>query len=201
MIWDKSISFDYYLDRKLYIHNMGHCFTAYLAEQKNYEFIWQGILDSEIRYFVRSAMIESAIALSRKYHQTISQVITHIDNLLMRFANKALNDTCERVGRDPVRKLKSDDRFLGALKICLDQKTNCKFVSLGVAIGLNKLAKECAFDDENVFAYFKQECPEIFNKEHEFVFDLLESQFKSINNGFDYFDQINLMDESSDSCV
>lgn len=197
LIWEPSVDFDYYSDRKLYIHNMGHCVTAYLAEYKAYEFTWQAIYDSEIRYIVRSAMLESAMALSKKYNQDLSKLVLHIDNLLMRFANKATKDTNERVGRDPVRKLKADDRLLGALRTCLDQGIDCKHLSLGVAVGLKKLEQESAFEYPSIIDYLKIECPSFFEKENKNALNLLENQLELLSNGFDFLEQIRLLDKRS----
>ena len=43
-----SEPFDYYIQSKLYLHNMGHAIAAYLGMQKGYEFIWQAMEDAEV---------------------------------------------------------------------------------------------------------------------------------------------------------
>ena len=197
LIWDKDVDFSFYSDRKLYVHNMGHSTTAYLAEYLNYEYIWEAIYDSKIRYFVRSAMIESAMALSKKYKQDLSKIINHIDNLLMRFANQATGDTCDRVGRDPIRKLKADDRFLGALKLCVDQDMFCPHLSLGVAAGLLKLEKTPEFEFDDIRSYLSQEAPWIFDDKYIDSMKLLELQIDSLRDGFSFKEQIDLLNSAS----
>ena len=43
--------FDFYIQRKLYMHNMAHAMTAYLGKYKGYEALWQAceILPSKYR--------------------------------------------------------------------------------------------------------------------------------------------------------
>ena len=43
--------FEFYIKRKLFLHNGGHALCAYLGYQKGYEYIWQAIADPEIRRF------------------------------------------------------------------------------------------------------------------------------------------------------
>jgi len=49
----------------------------------------------------------------------------HIDDLLFRFRNRALQDTLFRVGQDLPRKLGADDRFMGSIHLAL--KTNMPY--------------------------------------------------------------------------
>jgi mannitol-1-phosphate 5-dehydrogenase len=41
----------------------------------------------------------------------------HIQDLLARFANRALADPVDRLARDPLRKLRPDDRLVGAARL------------------------------------------------------------------------------------
>ena len=44
-----------------------------------------------------------------------------LDNLFVRYANRALKDPVARVARDPLRKLAIDDRLVGAAQLCLSR--------------------------------------------------------------------------------
>ena len=59
--------FDFYIKRKLYIHNMGHATCAYLGLYTDKEYIYQSIADPQTYSIVINAMLESAMALSKKY--------------------------------------------------------------------------------------------------------------------------------------
>ena len=43
--------FEFYIKRKLFLHNGGHAVCAYLGNLKGYEYIWQAIADPEIYDF------------------------------------------------------------------------------------------------------------------------------------------------------
>ncbi len=110
--------FRLYIERKLFLHNMGHSLTAYLGNLKGYEFIWQAIEDTEIECLVLRAMTESALALSIRYGASVKDLYAHAEDLLYRFTNKKLGDTVFRVGRDLNRKLSENDRVVGAMHSC-----------------------------------------------------------------------------------
>lgn len=77
------------------------------------------IQDEEIRSVVAGAMREIDKALSVKYGISEKELTDFTDDLLVRFANPVLMDTVARVGRDVVRKLKRNDRLVGAALCCL----------------------------------------------------------------------------------
>lgn len=128
--------FDFYIKRKLFIHNMGHAMAAYLGDIFDYEHIWQAIGNSEINSIVRKAMNESAEALSMKFSIPLESINEHIDDLMLRFGNRALGDTIQRVGRDTARKLSANDRFAGAIRLCEEQGIIPVFIPIGIAAGL-----------------------------------------------------------------
>ncbi len=108
-----------YVDRKLFIHNLGHAATAYLGylAHPHIETIAQVIEDEKVSALVRLAMIQSSDVLLELYPTVFTQkdLLDHIDDLLSRFKNTALGDTVFRVGRDLKRKLRFDDRLMGII--------------------------------------------------------------------------------------
>lgn len=110
--------FDFYIRRKLYMHNMSHALIAYLGFARGYKFIWEASADYEIRYMALGALLETASALSSEYSVGLPSLIAFSYDLLRRFDNKLLGDTVGRVGRDTVRKLSPSDRIAGSIEIC-----------------------------------------------------------------------------------
>lgn len=114
-----------YVDRKLFIHNLGHAATAYLGYSLDPEatYLWELLEQPEVRSDARAAMECSAEALLRAYPESFTreQLSDHIDDLLYRFQNRALGDTVHRVGRDLKRKLAGEDRVVGAMKLAQAQ--------------------------------------------------------------------------------
>lgn len=129
--------FEFYIHRKLFIHNMGHAVTAYLGYQKGYRYIWEAIGDEEIRKSARAAMLESAQALSKEHGVEYKKIQEYVNDLICRFGNRQLGDTIGRVGRDLSRKLSPNDRLIGALNLCVKNNIEPTNICLGVAAALH----------------------------------------------------------------
>ena len=139
--------FDFYIKRKLYVHNMGHALCAYMGNLLGLEYIYEAIAVPEVRIIVQNAMLESAMALSKKYGASLVDLQMHITDLLNRFTNAALGDTCLRVGGDPARKLGETDRLIGSSKLALEQGVCPAYIAVGIAGGLCRYLKEAGEND------------------------------------------------------
>ena len=174
--------FDFYIKRKLYIHNMGHATCAYLGDLLGLEYIYQAIDVPEIRIIVQNAMLESAAALSKTYGVELGSIVCHIEDLLYRFTNKALQDTCARVGGDPARKLSPQDRLIGSS--VLAQKTGVvpAYIAIGTAAGLCRLVKETEGDKRA-----KELLCETANlQESDSLVNLIMEYYERISDGADF---------------
>lgn len=108
-----------WVDRKSYIHNLGHAATAYAGflVDPSAQYLSDVLKIAVVKEFTRSAMLQSADVLMGKYpgEFSLTELIEHIDDLLYRFENRALGDTVYRVGCDLKRKLHRNDRILSPL--------------------------------------------------------------------------------------
>lgn len=108
-----------WVDRKLFIHNLGHAAAAYLGylSHPDLSLLHEVLSDSKLKEIVRDTMLQAANILLKRYpgEFTVESLTDHIDDLLRRFQNKALGDTVYRVGCDLHRKLGADDRLAGAI--------------------------------------------------------------------------------------
>lgn len=134
--------FDFYIKRKLYVHNMGHATCAYLGGYLGMQYIWQTMEDPDIVLIAQNAMLESAQALSRKYGADLDALQLHITDLLGRFTNQALGDTCNRVGGDPARKLSVADRLIGSSLLAMEQGIQPAYTALGAAGAVYRYLQE-----------------------------------------------------------
>jgi mannitol-1-phosphate 5-dehydrogenase len=141
--------FDFVIRRKLYLHNMGHAVCAYLGMRNGYTYISETIADPEIRIIVREAMTESAVALAKRFNQPFDELIGHTDDLIRRFGNRTLKDTCARVGADIPRKLAASDRFSGAAASVLESGGKPIFIAAGTAAALDRYMRESAGAEYN----------------------------------------------------
>ncbi|MDR0406373.1 MAG: mannitol dehydrogenase [Clostridiales bacterium] len=134
-----SAPFAYYIQSKLYLHNMGHAVAAYIGMRKGYEYIWQTMEDAELYQTVKNAMYAVASALCLEHGKPEAEVLAYADDLLFRFQNKYLGDTTKRVGRDTKRKLAPEDRLLGALALCQKHRVPTDDLKKGIVAALDYL--------------------------------------------------------------
>ncbi len=128
--------FGFYIRRKLFVHNMGHALCAYFGWLKGYTYIYEAAEDEEIAARARDAMLNVAAALHRDYGIPLSEIEDNVYDLIRRFGNRVLKDSIARVGRDPIRKLKSIDRLTGAALYCVEQGTSADNILPGIAAAL-----------------------------------------------------------------
>ncbi len=114
---EPSMAFEGHEERKLYVHNASHAMFAYHGYLKGHEFIWQCVQDSEINSIVRDGMDMVGKVLVARHGFDVEDQKAYLDDLLDRFCNKQLGDSVARVGRDPLRKLRPNDRLVGALRM------------------------------------------------------------------------------------
>ena len=115
-----------WVDRKLFIHNLGHATAAYLGflAHPSATFLYEVLADNQVRENVRNTMLQAADILMKKYSGefTTEALTEHIDDLLHRFQNRALGDTIFRVGCDLQRKFSAEDRLAGAIHLARELK-------------------------------------------------------------------------------
>jgi mannitol-1-phosphate 5-dehydrogenase len=113
-----------WVDRKAFIHNLGHATAAYYGFYLHPEcrYMHEVLADGKVHQFTKSVMRQAADVLLKVYPDDLDrqELEDHIDDLLHRFRNIALGDTVFRVGHDLRRKLGADDRFMGVIKLCKD---------------------------------------------------------------------------------
>lgn len=110
-----------WVDRKAFIHNLGHATAAYVGNFYHPEanYIFEVLSDKKILETTRKTMLQAAEILVSYYPDdfTFNDLKEHTDDLLSRFQNRALKDTVFRVGQDLPRKLGIDDRFAGIIQM------------------------------------------------------------------------------------
>ena len=147
--------FNLFIQRKLFMHNMSHALTAYLGNLRGYEFIYQAIADFDIKFVAYKALMQMARVLAVENKTEIADLVYHAENLLYRFTNTALADTIERVGKDTKRKLGSNDRLIGALKLAEKHGIEADYLCIGIAAGM-LFAPEADDSSKELSSYVKE---------------------------------------------
>lgn len=158
--------FDFYICRKLFMHNMSHVLTAYLGNLRGYDYIWQAIGDEKIRSTARKALKEISDAMSKEYGVTYSDLDAFSLDLIQRYDNKLLGDTVERVGKDTKRKLSENDRFVGAIRLCMKHNIIPRSIIKGMAAGFlfcpegdsSSLEVRAYLEENGIFATMEKYC-------------------------------------------
>lgn len=121
-------NFQAYVERKLYVHNLGHATCGCHGYLRGHTLIADAIADPLVLRETRAVMMASARALARRYEREFTEgaLAVHVEDLLRRFGNRALGDTVFRVGRDLMRKLAPGDRFVGGLRLVLAEGGDAK---------------------------------------------------------------------------
>jgi len=158
-----------WVDRKLFIHNLGHATTAYLGYLSNPKatFLYEVLADHSIREKVRQTMLQAANILLKKYPDefTLEALIEHTDDLIRRFQNKALGDTVFRVGCDLRRKLSAEDRLAGAIYLAMKLNLPYDLILYGLVAGFHFRATDEAGNllpaDQEFTSIYARGVPEV----------------------------------------
>ena len=136
-------------EAKLYGHNAIHVLLGYLGITKGYEKMTELKSDTALMAIARNAFInESGQALIKKYNNLNDELFTqagfeaYADDLLERITNEYLQDTTERAGRDPVRKLGINDRIFGTMNLAIDHGIEPVNMAYAAAAGVGHLLRE-----------------------------------------------------------
>jgi mannitol-1-phosphate 5-dehydrogenase len=115
-----------WVDRKAFIHNLGHATAAYYGHflHPQMTYMYEILDDKEVLDFTREVMMQSAKVLNLVYTDDLpmKDLALHVEDLLNRFRNRALQDTIFRVGQDLIRKLAPDDRFMGVVNLARQER-------------------------------------------------------------------------------
>jgi mannitol-1-phosphate 5-dehydrogenase len=126
--------------RKLWMHNMAHAMTAFLGCVCGYTAICDAIADKNIETKVRSAMAKVGSVLYRRWDYSSAEhpdIGSYITWCVEKYKNSFLEDTVERVAKDPERKLRENDRLIGPLNYVYKYSgTVCEEILLGIAAAM-----------------------------------------------------------------
>jgi mannitol-1-phosphate 5-dehydrogenase len=102
-----------FIERKLYTVNAAHAAAAYHGADRGWVSIREALATAELQAEVRAVLAETKTLLMEKHDFSADEQQAYIEKTLVRISNPHLPDTCERVGRNPLRKLSRNERFVG----------------------------------------------------------------------------------------
>jgi len=110
-----------YIERKLYTVNTAHCATAYLGQRAGFDSIAQTLANEAIHDQVLAALTETSRALVLKHGLSESKQDAYVAKTMARLQNPLIDDSVERVGRDPIRKISRTERLIGPAAYLAEQ--------------------------------------------------------------------------------
>lgn len=135
-----------WVDRKLFIHNLGHATTAYLGFRTYPDavYISDVLEDHDLLYAIKQTMLQAAEILRALYPGEFipTQLEEHIDDLIGRFRNKSLKDTIFRVGCDLYRKLGPEDRLAAPVHAAIRMGKPYHLILDAINAGISFKAKD-----------------------------------------------------------
>jgi len=102
-----------FIERKLFTVNTAHAAAAYHGIDRGWVSIREALATPELQAEVRAVLEETKTLLVEKHGFSPDEQQKYIEKTLVRISNPHLPDTCERVGRNPLRKLSRNERFIG----------------------------------------------------------------------------------------
>ena len=102
-----------YIERKLFTVNTGHAATAYHGRLAGHATIAAALGDAAVRSSVEAVLGETAAYLVATHGFAPAEQQAYLEKTLERFSNPAIDDSVDRVGRQPLRKLSRHERFVG----------------------------------------------------------------------------------------
>jgi len=128
--------FTAYVERKLYIHNAAHAMLGYLGYCRGYAYGYEALDDPWVRPLLDQALDEAGRALVAEHGFDPQALQEHVQDILARFANRALADPIGRLARDPLRKLAPGDRLVGAARLAERHAIRPEGLAWGIAAAL-----------------------------------------------------------------
>ena len=121
-----------YIERKLFTVNTGHAACAYLGHYYGLSTIKEAIDDLRVRLIVEGALNETGQLLQKKYGFSAADQGAYIKKILERFENEYIVDEVERVGRSPIRKIGSEERFVKPATELLAYGITPKYLAIAI---------------------------------------------------------------------
>ncbi|WP_306233040.1 mannitol-1-phosphate 5-dehydrogenase [Agrococcus beijingensis] len=127
------------IERKLFTVNTGHATTAYAGWAAGIGTIAEALEQPEIRAAVEAVLADTSALLVEKHGFDPGAHAAYVARAIARFENPALPDTCERIGRQPLRKLSRHERFVEPAAQLVEQgkPADALVAAFGTALGFD----------------------------------------------------------------
>ena len=136
-----------YIERKLFTVNTGHATAAYYGKYAGKKTIADAMKDEYVRNTVRDVLQETASLIVDKHEIAAQEQQDYVEQIINRISNPYLEDSVDRVGRAPIRKLGRKERFIGPAAQLAER--NAKYDSLLGSVEMALRFQNVEGDDES----------------------------------------------------
>ncbi|GAB1482486.1 hypothetical protein MASR2M78_13010 [Treponema sp.] len=119
--------------RKMYTYNMMHALYSYVGQAKGHTYVYECTQDIEVQKIAELALDEVCQALIKEFGYTFEEMVSWKITVLKNMANPTFMDKLVRVGSDPERKLKREDRLVGPALLCRKHGLMPYYLAKGIA--------------------------------------------------------------------
>ncbi|PNP86365.1 hypothetical protein FNYG_00292 [Fusarium nygamai] len=125
-----------YVERKLYTVNTGHAAAAYYGYNRNKRLVHDALQDLFILGQVKKVLSNTSTLIVDKYGISKQDQEEYVRKVIIRISNPHLEDTVERVGRAPLRKLGRTERFIRPASELVEKGYDCSALLDAVEMAL-----------------------------------------------------------------
>lgn len=180
--------FHAYHMRKLWIHNMAHFLIAVKAKEKGISTIGEAAEDKEIEESVRKSIDVIGEQIYRRWEFDDNNLKEYCQWLFDKYKNKGINDTVERVLRDPKRKLGKYDRLIGSLNYAYEygesNSSSYEEIIKGICYAMKSAARDELDKQKNAgkidLSQEKEELQKIYDEIRDNVKRTLKVDFEEV---------------------
>ena len=122
--------------RKYFTYNMVHAVYAYAGFMKGYTGVLEAASDPTVKREAEGALLEACNALEAEYGFAASEMEAWRRDVFSNLRNPLIEDTLERVGRDPKRKLGREERLVGPALLCKRHGLPFRYIATAIARAL-----------------------------------------------------------------
>lgn len=122
-----------FIERKLFLVNMGHATTAYIGFLFGKHTIQEALKNNKIEQFLRGALQETSQYFISTLNIEPKILNQYIEKTISRFENENISDDIFRVGRDPIRKMSYHERLIKPTRELYDMGFSVEHLSLTIA--------------------------------------------------------------------
>lgn len=130
------LDFELLMRRKILTYNFLSAVIAYHGYYKGYKYLAEAANDKEIKDIVTKVKDEMDVAYANEFEISYEEQSKFSQNAITKFSNNLIEDSIQRNSRDSIRKLASEERLFGALKIMRKQGVDYSLVIETIALAI-----------------------------------------------------------------